>query len=119
MRGLVLTSFLCLSACSSTSSDTAQDASNGTSSGGCVTLDGTWTVTMHCDTSLVGLHVVVSQSGCLLTFAAPFDGFTGNVTTANVVTLSGPQSCTGPVGPSAQSLSLSCTPGTCLVTLTR
>jgi hypothetical protein len=117
MRGLFLASFLCFSACSSTSSDNAQDASNGTSSGGCVKLDGTWTVTMHCDTSLVGLHVVVSQNGCMLTFAAPFDGFTGNVTATGVVTLSGPQSCTGPVRSDA--LSLSCTPGTCLVTLTR
>jgi hypothetical protein len=73
-------------------------------------------VTAHCDASLIGQKAVVTQTGCSLSFAAPFNGFTGTVTGATL-TLNGPQSCTGTV--MANSISMMCTPGTCDVTLSR
>lgn len=83
----------------------------------CPDVTGTWTVTKHCDASLVGASAVVSQHGCALSFAAPFDAFSGSVAADDTVTLNGPQSCTGKAA--TASISLSCTPGTCDVTLTR
>jgi hypothetical protein len=74
-------------------------------------------VTKHCDASLVGASAVVTESNCKLTFASPFDGFTGSVAADGTVTLSGPQSCTGKS--SQSSIDFACTPGTCAVTLTR
>jgi len=67
--------------------------------------------------SLIGSTAAVTESNCSLSFAAPFDGFTGTVGADGTVTLSGPQSCTGK--PSGDTIALSCTPGTCAVTLTR
>ena len=49
--------------------------------------------------------------------SSPFNGFTGTVTADGKVTVSGPQSCTGTATSSA--ISMSCTPGTCSVTLSR
>jgi hypothetical protein len=59
----------------------------------------------------------VTQTDCTLSFAAPFDGFTGTVTSDGMLSLSGPQSCTGTV--TASSISMVCTPGTCDVKLAR
>jgi hypothetical protein len=106
---LVAIFFLC--ACSSSSNESSPDG------GACPDVSGTWTVTAHCDSSLVGQKAVVTQNGCSLSFASPFDGFTGTLTTDGKLTLSGPQSCTGTV--SATTLPLMCTPGTCIVTLSR
>lgn len=85
--------------------------------GTCPDISGTWTVTQHCDATLVGASAVVTQTNCSLSFASPFNGFTGSVGADGTITLSGPQSCTG--NRSGNSISLSCTPGTCAVTLTR
>jgi hypothetical protein len=78
---------------------------------------GTWKITAHCDPALVGLDATVMQTGCAISFAAPFDGFTGTLTSDGKVSLSGPQSCSGTV--TASAISMSCTPGTCPVTLAR
>jgi hypothetical protein len=77
----------------------------------------TWKITAHCDASLVGMTLDVTQKDCGLSFAAPFDQFMGSVTTDGKITLSGPQSCTGSA--SADAISMSCTPGACNVTLVR
>jgi hypothetical protein len=103
--------------CGSDSSGSPSNSSGGGGNAMCPEITGTWTVTKHCDASLVGASAVVSQSGCALSFASPFDGFNGSVGADDTVTLSGPQSCTGKAA--AGSISLSCTPGTCDVTLTR
>jgi hypothetical protein len=111
---------LSIAACSSDSDSSSASSSASSSSGSgaaCPNLAATWKVTAHCDPSLVGKDAVVTQSGCNLTFAAPFDGFTGTVTADNKVTIAGPQTCTGTA--SASSIALSCTPGTCAVTLSR
>ncbi len=71
----------------------------------------------HCEASLVGTDALVTQSGCSLAFAPPFNGFTGSVSIDKKVTLSGPQTCSGTASDTA--ISLTCTPGTCAVTLSR
>jgi hypothetical protein len=93
------------------------DAPATPATGGCPIVGGTWKVTAHCDPSLIGQSAVVTQTDCSLTFAAPFNGFTGTVTSDDKISVSGPQSCTGTA--SASSISMSCTPGTCTVTLSR
>ena len=103
-----------LCACSSSSGDSTENTADGAA---CPNLAGNWTVSTHCDMSLVGQTATVTQTNCSLSFAPPFDGFTGSVTSAGQITLAGPQSCTGTAAMSA--LSLSCTPGTCTVSLTR
>jgi hypothetical protein len=80
-------------------------------------VSGTWTVTAHCDASLVGQKAIVTQTDCSLSFAAPFDGFTGILTADGKITLSGAQACTGTV--TASTISMTCTPGTCNVMLSR
>jgi len=104
-------------ACGSDSSGTPSNSTGGNGNAACPDITGTWAVTKHCDASLVGASAVVSQHDCTLSFAAPFNGFNGNVGTDGTVTLSGPQSCTGKVA--ASSIDLACTPGTCEVTLSR
>ena len=108
---------LLLTACSSSSSDGSPTASGGTIGVGCTDVSGAWQVTAHCDASLIGMSLTVTETNCSLSFAAPFNGFSGNVTDAGKVTLSGAQSCTGDA--SATAISMTCTPGTCLVTLAR
>jgi hypothetical protein len=117
IRGLFAGAVL-LAACSSSSTDDSA-AANGGSSGavGCPNVSGVWKVAAHCDPSLVGMSVTVTQTDCSLTFAAPFDGFSGSVTADGKVALSGPQTCTGEA--SATAISMICSPGTCQVTLAR
>jgi hypothetical protein len=101
--------------CSSSSSSSVPSSDAGAPA--CPSVAGTWKVATHCDASLVGQSAVITQTGCALTFAPPFDKFTGTVASDGKLTLSGPQSCVGTAG--ANSISMSCTPGTCSVTLTR
>jgi hypothetical protein len=78
---------------------------------------GTWTITAHCVSSFVGQSAVVTQNGCALSFGQPFDGFSGNVTSDDKLSLSGPQTCSGTA--TATSIAMTCTPNTCNVTLSR
>jgi hypothetical protein len=110
---LSLASFL-VSAFAACSGGSGSAAPSGAS---CPDVSGNWKVTAHCDPTLIGKAAVVTQNGCSLTFAAPFDGFTGTVTADGQLSVSGPQSCSGTAG--ATSLSMTCTPGTCTVTLAR
>lgn len=110
MRSFVIGCLL-LVGCGSSSTDEKQ------SDGSCPSVAGSWTVTKHCESSLVGMSASVTQQSCALTFAAPFNGFTGQVSADGGVTLSGPQSCSGTFANDA--IDLTCTPGTCLVTLSR
>jgi hypothetical protein len=112
-RSLLLVAIPLLLSCSSSSSS----ASGGDGGATCPDVAGTWKITAHCDPSLVGQSLGVTQNDCSLTFAAPFDGFTGTLTSDGKVTVSGPQSCAGTATVSA--ISMSCTPGTCTVTLAR
>jgi hypothetical protein len=110
-------SLLLVAACSSSSSPASADAPDSGGGGACPDVSGTWTITQHCDTSLVGEKAVVTETGCSLSFAAPFDGFSGMVAAGGGITLTGAQSCTGTV--EASSITMVCTPGSCDVTLTR
>jgi hypothetical protein len=110
-RGVLL--LLLVAACSSSSSPPAASGEGGA----CPNVAGTWKITAHCDPSLIGQNAGVAQSGCSLTFQAPFNGFTGTVTSDDKITVSGPQSCSGSA--TASAISMSCTPGTCAVTLSR
>ncbi|HEY0462594.1 MAG TPA: hypothetical protein VGC79_00220, partial [Polyangiaceae bacterium] len=58
----------------------------------CPNLSGAWDVTAHCDASLVGMTLLVTQNACLRSLAAPFDAFRGRLTADGTITLSGPQS---------------------------
>jgi hypothetical protein len=104
-------------ACGSDSSGAASNYTGDSGNAACPDLTGTWAVTKHCDASFVGESAPVSQHDCMLSFASLFDGFHGTVGGDGTVTVSGPQSCTGKAA--ASSIALSCTPGTCEVTLTR
>jgi len=79
-------------------------------------LDGhAWSV-MHSYTEIDGVPVAADPR--LLSDLLRDDlGFTGTVTADAKISLSGPQSCTGTAG--ATSISMSCTPGICAVTLSR
>ena len=121
IRGLFAVA-LVLSACGSSSSDGAtaaggSGAGGATTGGSCPDVSGIWKVTAHCDSSLIGMSLMVTETNCALSFAPPFDSFMGSVTAASKVTLSGPQSCTGDASSSA--ISMTCSPGTCLVKLAR
>ena len=128
MRTLLVT-LLLLGACSSNS--TTDNTPNGTAgssqeaAGGggqnpaetCPNIGGSWKVTEHCDATLVGMVLSVNEANCALTFDSPFNAFSGSVSKTGVITLSGPQQCTG-TG-TASSIAMTCSPGTCKVTLTR
>jgi len=85
----------------------------------CPDVSGTWTITDHCSAPLIGLSTDVTETGCSLSFSAPFDAFSGNVTSDGKITISGPQSCTGTA--SASAIAMNCTGGadTCEVKLSR
>lgn len=87
----------------------------------CPTLAGSWTIANHCSAALVGMEVVVMQSGCALTTGGTFAGFTGTVAQDGSLTIAGTVSgtnvmCTGSA--TAQHWQQSCT-GSCAVTLSR
>ena len=118
---VVLASVLfAVTACSSSDSSSSSSGSTGSSGASgatpaCPTVAGNWKVTQHCDTSLVGSPIVVTQNGCNLTFSAPFDKFSASETSDGKLTVTGPQTCTGTA--SATAIDMSCTPGTCTVVL--
>ena len=129
MARRLIVAVVLLSACSSTSgTSSGTGASSGTSGGSsgssgssgsaaCPNVAGAWKITAHCDASLVGQALTISQTDCALAFSAPFNGFTSTLTTDGKISVSGPQTCTGTA--SATAVSMTCTPGTCLVTLGR
>jgi len=108
---------LLLFACSSSTETTKESGAAGAGGDACPDVSGTWKVSQHCESSLIGLSVSVTEQDCALSFAAPFDQFSGSVSADDRITLSGPQNCTGSV--TAGAISMTCTPGTCKVTLTR
>jgi polyisoprenoid-binding protein YceI len=86
----------------------------------CPVLAGSWTIASHCSSSLVGMEVVVMQSGCALTTSGTFSGFSGTVAHDGSLAIAGTVSgtsvmCTGSA--TAQHWTQSCT-GNCAVTLT-
>jgi hypothetical protein len=124
MRTFIALSLL-LCACGSSSSDGAgaggATGSAGATGAACPALGGTWTIKTHCVSSFVGQTVMVTQTACSLSLAAPFDGYSGNVKGDGALDVMGPsasgtQECTGTA--TASSMSLSC-PGPCAVTLGR
>jgi hypothetical protein len=127
IRGSFLLMLLCIAGagCSSSDSDSPAAESNAGSNGNgggsagssCPDMSGAWNVSAHCDASLIGETLLVAQNACALSFAEPFDGFTGSLASDGTITLSGPQSCTGTMTGSA--ISMNCTPGACTVKLMR
>jgi len=87
MRGVrFLVALLLLCACSSSSPSSGSLSPDG-GSAACPDVAGTWNITAHCDASLIGQSVAVTQTDCTLSFAAPFDGFTGTVTNDGMLSL--------------------------------
>ena len=125
IRSLLVMSVMALvSAACGGSSDSPNPGGNagsgnagGADNGSCPDLSGEWTLTEHCESSFVGMTLKVTENACVLSFAAPFDAFSGSVTAAGKITLSGPQSCTGTA--TATSVSMNCTPDPCPVKLAR
>ena len=100
------------------SSAVANAGSSGTTGGeSCPDVSGSWDISAHCDASVIGMTLQVTEANCALSFAAPFDQFRGSVATDGKITLSGPQSCTGTA--TASSVSMDCTPAPCPVKLSR
>lgn len=114
MVAIALMGWVC-SACGSSSDDSSN--AGGTSNGSCPNVSGEWTLTDHCESAYIGMTLNVTQNACALSFAAPFDAFSGSVTSSGKITLSGPQSCTGTA--TSTSVSMSCTPDPCPVKLAR
>ncbi len=114
---------LSVSACGSSSdsgappSAAAAAGAGATAATGCPDVSGTWTITQHCDATLVGQTLKVMQSDCTLSMASPFDQFMGSVTQDDKISLTGPQTCSGSA--TTDAVSMMCTPGNCTVVLAR
>lgn len=113
IRNLLLVG-ACFVLCNACGSDSAGSENTGKT---CPDVSGTWQVTEHCVASLVGASASVKQTGCELSFDAPFDGFSGSVTSDGKITIGGVQDCVGNATSSA--ISMLCTPGDCQVKLAR
>ncbi|HEY3256820.1 MAG TPA: hypothetical protein VGJ91_22850 [Polyangiaceae bacterium] len=113
--------FLCAVcvACSSSSSDPSGASGNagGAGNASCPDVSGAWDISEHCDATLIGMSLQVTEDACALSFASPFNQFSGSVTADGKISLSGPQSCTGTA--TASAVSMNCSPGTCVVKLSR
>jgi hypothetical protein len=114
---------LVCSACGSSSDPSSASSagesgnSGGSGSASCPDVSGSWKITAHCDRTVVGLTLQVTQRECSLAFAEPFDAFSGSLTSDGKIALSGPQTCTGTA--TASSVSMNCTPDPCPVQLAR
>ena len=120
IRSLIMIGVFCTACGGSSDPSSTQGNAAGAAGAGnqsCPALSGAWDVTAHCDPSLIGMKLQITDNACSLSFAAPFDAFRGNVTADGVITLSGPQNCTGTA--TASAVSMNCTPGTCVVKLAR
>jgi len=124
IRSLLVMSVLALvSGCggSSDSPNAGGNAGSGNAGGAgndsCPDVSGEWTLTEHCESSFIGMTLNVTENACALTFAAPFDAFSGSVTPGGKITLNGPQSCSGTA--TSTSVSMNCTPDPCPVKLAR
>ncbi|MCA9668030.1 MAG: hypothetical protein KC503_20670 [Myxococcales bacterium] len=92
--------------------------------GNCPNVAGQWTIASHCEASFVGATMTLAQNGCAITVTqAPWSsGWAGSITAEGAVTMSGPAdnetlTCTGNL--SGNTFSMSCSPGTCDVTVSK
>ncbi|HWA77916.1 MAG TPA: hypothetical protein VG937_36530 [Polyangiaceae bacterium] len=103
------------------SSSTGGGTSTGGGSGAdCPNVAGSWKVTMHCQSSLVGTTVQVSQSGC--SFTDETYGFTGTLQSNGTLTVSSgaaSATCTGTASASAITENCTVAGQPCNVSLTR
>jgi len=91
--------------------------------GDCIDVAGTWTFTDHCETSLIGGDITVTQSGCSITvdWGGP-EPWSGSMS-GNTMTMSGDTggghilTCTGEVV--NDTWTSDCTPDACHVVVTR
>jgi hypothetical protein len=88
----------------------------------CPDVSGQWTIASHCDASMVGETVDVTQSGCDITYASPFTGWTGSIDENGLMECTGTGggqqlTCTGALAGNA--IGLTCTPDPCAVALMR
>lgn len=112
-----------LAGCGSDDSPVTGSAGGGTggSAGQCPSIDGTWTITSHCDAAAVGSKVTVHQKDCKIESLDPWAGWTGGIDSGGGISMSGPagsksMTCTGTV--SGSSMTMKCDPP-CDVQLTR
>jgi hypothetical protein len=103
------------------SSSTGGSAATGGGSGAdCPNVAGSWKVTMHCQSALVGSSVKVSQSAC--SFTDETYGFTGTLQSNGTLTLSSSAAnatCTGTASASAITENCTVAGQPCMVSLTR
>ena len=104
-----------------TGSGCGSDQPTGTG-GTCPDISGTWTITNHCESEMIGSPATVLQNGCSITVSEW--NFTGTVSSSGAITMSGspsgdPMTCTGTA--STSTISVNCTEtgesGSCAVTL--
>ena len=106
--------------CSGCSSDAPSNGgSAGTGNTSCLDLHGQWTIANHCRKEFIDTTVEITQQGCTLSFAEPFDGYSGNVTEDGKLTVSGQQSCNGAALEDAILMLCGADPDPCLVELQR
>jgi len=125
VMGLIGAAGLVCGACGSSSDpssgssagESGTSGGSGSGSASCPDVSGSWQVTAHCDATVIGMTLQVTQRDCSLAFAEPFDAFSGSLTSDGKISLSGPQTCTGTA--SEISVSMSCTPAPCPVKLAR
>jgi hypothetical protein len=55
----------------------------------CRDLEGTWTITQHCEEAFIGLDAVISQDGCDIAFEEPWPEFAGQVNEDGTMTFGG------------------------------
>jgi hypothetical protein len=73
----ILTLSLGVAACGG--DDGATGGAAGGDASACPSLGGSWMISQHCSTALVGMAVPVTQDGCSITTGGTFAGFTGAV----------------------------------------
>ena len=87
--------------------------------GACPDMSGVWNIVEHCEPSVQGGTVTLTQSGCNIVYAAPFAGWTGTIAESGAMTGVGPggsMNCTGTL--SGGTVTLTCNPA-CNVKLQR
>ena len=105
---------------SSSSSNSSGTESSGNGGGNCPDASGTWTISTHCESELIGSMTTITQNGCSFTEQA--FGFSGTINDDGSFTATGNPgggelTCTGSV--EGNSMSQTCEPGGCFVVLTK
>jgi hypothetical protein len=120
---------LCLASCSPFGGTTPPEGDAGPGDGSTVTptgdaatrcqdISGTWNIAENCNGLVTGGTLKVTQTGCSLTVDAPLDTLTGTIIGDTVSLSSAVESCTGTAS-ATPTVTMTCNPGACALTLTR